>query len=69
MLFRRKVLGLPDHVKLLPESEEDKSLSKSVTFGHTKSRFPNRREIMKSSIFDKRSQSLHSKSSRSKRVR
>jgi len=54
---KRKALGLPDHVELLPEDPEDVALSKSVKFHPTphKSHRTIRKDILKSSIFDKKS--------------
>lgn len=50
-------MGLPSHVTLLPETEEDIEAAKRVQFGkrRLKSHHERRREILKSSIFPKRS--------------
>jgi len=55
---KRKALGLPEHIRLLPENPEDIALSKNVVFGRrlkSKSHRSARREIFKSSIFNKKS--------------
>lgn len=53
---RRKLLGLADHVKLLPESKADAQTAQLVLFQHSGSKFhekhqDKRRKVMTESIF------------------
>eukprot|EP00210_Caulerpa_lentillifera_P007480 g7146.t1 len=69
---KRKAMGLPDHVQLLPETEEDKLAAKSIPFGHksrSKSHRETRRQILRSSIFDKKGHSFKGEKLRSMRHR